>query len=168
MSSSASGASTTSRLPRETTLLARGFAELESLVRSTDPQFSSLAAFQDYSGRLLKHALIPHLGTADLAQAYRMVSATREVLGDTPIALRRLLGRLEKGESLFDIRHQSGDSLERHLLHASNRLAFALIVASIVIGSALLLSSHAGPHWAGYRFWAASDLPSPGHLGSPG
>jgi ubiquinone biosynthesis protein len=35
------------------------------------------------------------------------------------------------------------------MLHASNRLAFALIVASIVIGSALLLSSHAGPHWEG-------------------
>jgi ubiquinone biosynthesis protein len=153
------------RLLRETTLLARAFAELESLVRSIDPQFSSLAAFQDYSGRLLKHALIPHLGTADLAQAYRMVSATREVLGDTPIALRRLLGRLEKGEPLFDIRHQSGDSLERHLLHASNRLAFALIVASIVVGSALLLSSHAGPHWDGLPLLGLVGFAVAGALG---
>jgi ubiquinone biosynthesis protein len=137
------------RLLRETMLLARAFAELESLVHSIDPQFSSLGAFQDYSGQLLKHALMPHPGTADLAHAYRMVSTSRELIVDTPIALRRLLGRLEKGEPLFDIRHQSGGSLERHMLHASNRLAFALIVASIVIGSALLLSSHAGPHWDG-------------------
>jgi ubiquinone biosynthesis protein len=137
------------RLLRETTLLARAFAELESLVRGIDPQFSSLAAFQAYSGRLLKHALLPHPGTADLAHAYRIVSASREVLTEAPIALRRLLGRLEKGEPVFDIRHQSGSSLERHLLHASNRLAFASIEASIVIGSALLLSAHAGPHWEG-------------------
>lgn len=135
------------RLLRETTLLVRAFAELESLVRSLDPQFSSLQAFQAYSGRLLKHAFAPDLGVAQIAQAYRLASTTREVIGEAPIALRRLMGRLERGEPLFDIRHQSGGSLERHLLHASNRLAFGLIVSSIVVGSALLLSAHAGPHW---------------------
>jgi len=153
------------RLLRETTMLARAFAEIESLVRSMDPQFSSLAAFKEYSGRLLKHVLIPHPGTADLAQAYRVMSASREVLGDTPIALRRLLARLEKGEPLFEIRHQSGGSLERHLLHASNRLAFALIVASIVVGSALLLSSHAGPHWDGLPLLGVIGFAIAGALG---
>jgi ubiquinone biosynthesis protein len=77
------------------------------------------------------------------------MSAVRDVAGEAPVTLRRLMGRLERGEPLFDIRHQSGGSLERHLLHASNRLAFALIVASIVVGSSLLLSAHAGPHWEG-------------------
>ena len=153
------------RLLRETTMLARAFAELESLVRSIDPQFSSLAAFQEYSGRLLKHALMPHPGTADLAQTYRVISASREVLGDTPIALRRLLARLEKGEALFDIRHQSSGSLERHMLHASNRLAFALIVASIVVGSALLLSSHAGPHRDGLPLLGLIGFAIAGALG---
>jgi ubiquinone biosynthesis protein len=56
------------------------------------------------------------------------------------------MGRLERGEPLFEIRHQSGGSLERHLLHASNRLAFALIIASIVVGSAIVIAAHAGPH----------------------
>ena len=135
------------RLLRETTLLMRAFAELESLVRRLDPEYSSLGAFQGYSGRLLKHAFVPDLGVAQIAQAYRLVSSAREVAGEAPITLRRLMGRLERGEPLFDVRHQSGGSIERHLLHASNRLAFALIVASIVIGSALLLAAHAGPHW---------------------
>jgi len=135
------------RLLRETTMLVRAFAELESLVRKLDPQFSSLAAFQAYSGRLLKHAFLPEMGVGRIAQAFRMASTVREVAGEAPVTLRRLMGRLERGEPLFDIRHQSGGSLERHLLHASNRLAFALIVASIVIGSAILISAHAGPHW---------------------
>ena len=135
------------RLLRETTMLMRAFAELESLVRRLDPEFSSLTAFQSYSGRLLKHAFLPDMGVAQVAQAYRLASAVREVAGEAPITVRRLLGRLERGEPLFDIRHQSGGSIERHLLHASNRLAFALIVASIVVGSSLLLSAHAGPHW---------------------
>ena len=135
------------RLLRETTMLMRAFAALESVVRRLDPQFSSLTAFQDYSGRLLKHAFQPEVGAAQVAQAYRLASAIREVAGEAPITLRRLLGRLERGDPLFDIRHQSGGSIERHLLHASNRLAFALIIASIVVGSAMLLSAHAGPHW---------------------
>jgi ubiquinone biosynthesis protein len=137
------------RLLRETTLLMRAFAELEGLARALDPQFSSLAAFHSYSGRLLKHALLPDLGMGRIAQAYRMAATAREVAGEAPEALRRLMRRLGRGEPLFEIRHQSGGSIERHLLHASNRLAFALIVASIVIGSAVLLGAHAGPSWDG-------------------
>ena len=137
------------RLLRETTMLMRAFAELESLVRKLDPEFSSLSAFHSYSGRLLKHAFLPHLGIDRVAQTYKLLAAVRDVAGEAPITLRRLMGRLERGEPLFDVRHESGRSLERHLLHASNRLAFALIVASLVIGSAMLLSSHAGPHWEG-------------------
>lgn len=136
------------RLVREMTMLARAFAELESLLRSLDSGFSSLGAFQTYSTRLLKHAILPELGMSNFAQVYRASSTARELLMDAPIALRRLMGRLERGEPLFDIRHQSGGSLEQHLLHASNRLAFALVIASVVIGSALLLTAHSGPHWA--------------------
>ncbi len=137
------------RLLRETTLLMRAFAELESLVQRLDPQFSSLAAFQAYSPRLVARALRPEAGAAQFAKLYRSLVTVRELTGEAPIALRRLAGRLERGEPLFDIRHQSGRSVERHLIQASNRLAFAMIVASIFVGSALLLASHAGPHWEG-------------------
>ena len=126
------------RLLRETTMLMRAFAELENLVRTLDPQCSSLAAFKSYSGRLLKHALLPDIGAGRLAQGYRMATTAR-----------RLIGRIGGGEPLFDLRLQSGGSIERHLLHASNRLAFALIVASIVIGSAIVLGAQAGPRWEG-------------------
>ena len=82
------------------------------------------------------------------------------MVGDAPVALRRLIGRLERGEPLFDIRHQSGGSLERHLLHASNRLAFALIIAAMVVGSAIIISTDAGPHIAGMpvlEVWKAKN-----------
>jgi ubiquinone biosynthesis protein len=134
------------RLLRETALLLRAFAELEALVRRLDPQFSSIGAFRAYSARLLRHALMPELGIARAAQLYRAASAGKASLAAAPVALQRLLGRLERGEPLFDIRHQSGGSLERHLLHASNRLAFAIIVASTIIGSAIVMATHAGPH----------------------
>ncbi len=134
------------RLLRETALLLRAFAEVEALVRSLDPRFSSIGAFRAYSGQLLKHALMPELGMARIAHLYRAASALKESAADAPVALRRLLGRLERGEPLFDIRHQSGGSLERHLLHASNRLAFAVIVAATIIGSAIVMATHAGPH----------------------
>jgi len=37
------------------------------------------------------------------------------------------------------------EELTRHLLHASNRLAFALIIAPIVVGSAIVIGANAGP-----------------------
>ena len=153
------------RLPGEVTMLVRAFAELESLVRKLDPQFSSLMAFQRYSGRLLKHALLPDMTIGRMAEAYRVVSAVREVAEDAPVTLRRLMGRLERGEPLFDIRHQSGASLERHLLRASNRLAFALIIAATVMGSAILLAAHAGPHWEGLPLLGIAGFVIAGLLG---
>ena len=137
------------QLLRETALLLRAFAELEGLVRGLDPKLDPLVAFRAYSSRLLKHAFVPDIGVGNVAQLYRFGSAAREVAGDAPVALRRLIGRLERGEPLFDIRHQSGGSLERHLLHASNRLAFALIIAAMVVGSAIIIAADAGPHISG-------------------
>lgn len=137
------------RLLRETALLLRAFGELEGMVRELDPRFDSLGAFKAFSPRLLRHAFMPRAGLGDAAELYRMASALTRVARDTPVALGRLLGRLERGEPLFDIRHQSGGSLERHLLHASNRLAFAVIIAAIVIGSAIVLATDAGPRVAG-------------------
>lgn len=135
------------RLLRETTLLLRGFAELEALVHELDPAFDSLEAFQRYSARLLRKAFTPDLDASSLAQLYRVAVAGREAASGLPVALRRLLGRLERGEALFDVRHHAGTSLERQLLHASNRLAFALIVAALIVGSSIVMAVHAGPHW---------------------
>ena len=153
------------RLLRETTMLMRAFAELESLARRLDPDFSSLSAFKSYAGRLLKHAFLPELGMGRIAQTYKLAAAVRDAAGEAPVTLRRLMGRLERGEPLFDVRHQSGGSLERHLLHASNRLAFALIVAATVIGSAMLLASHAGPHWEGLSLLGVIGFAVAGVLG---
>lgn len=135
------------RLLREATMLLRGFAEIESLVHDIDPAFNSLEAFRAYSSRLLMKAFSPDFDLSGLAHIYRMTIAGREVLAELPVTLRRLLSRLEHGEALFDIRHHAG-SLERQLLHASNRLAFALIIASIIVGSAIVMAAHAGPHVA--------------------
>lgn len=129
-------------------MLLRGFAEMESLVHDIDPAFNSLEAFGAYSSRLLMKAFLPNFGISSLAHIYRMTVAGREVLAELPVTLRRLLSRLERGEALFDIRHHAGGSLERQLLHASNRLAFALIIASIIVGSAIVMAAHAGPHIA--------------------
>ena len=94
-----------------------------------------------------------------------MTVAGRDVLADIPVAMRRLLGRLERGEALFDIRHHTGASMERQLLHASNRLAFALIIASIIVGSAIVMAAHAGPHVGGVPLLAVIGFVVAGALG---
>ena len=108
---------------------------------------------------------IADLRAATLAQVYRTVLAARDALGDLPVTVRRLMGRLERGDALFEVRHQSGGSLERHLLHASNRLAFALIIAAMVIGSAIVISADAGPELGGLPILGIAGFVVAGALG---
>ena len=134
------------RLVREIALAAKAFMTVEALARALDPEFDSLGAFRDYTGRLVATLLRPDTGAASVARGYRALAATRRAAADVPIAVARLLDELTGDGVALRVRHEALGDLERELARAANRLAFSLIVAAVVIGSAIVLAVHAGPH----------------------
>jgi ubiquinone biosynthesis protein len=137
------------RLVREIALAAKAFMTVEALARALDSEFDSISAFRDYTGRLVATLLRPDAGAASLARGYRALAATRQAAAGVPIALARLLDELAGDGVALRVRHEALGGVERALALAANRLAFSLIVAAVSIGSAIVLSAHAGPHWEG-------------------
>lgn len=138
------------RLLRETLLVARMFMILDSVVHALDPEFDMIAAFRRYAPGMAARGLMPRAPReADLAHAYRTLSALRRTLAELPAALGEALRRLRTGELSLHLRHEPLASLEQHLDRASNRLSFSLIIAAVVIGSSLIMAFHAGPHYEG-------------------
>jgi ubiquinone biosynthesis protein len=134
------------RLVRAIAAAAKAFMTVEALARSLDPQFDSLGAFRDYTGRLVATLVRPDAGAVSLARGYRALAVTRQAAVGVPVAAARLLEELAGQGLALRVRHEALGGLERELARAANRLAFSLIVAAVVIGSAIVLTVHAGPH----------------------
>lgn len=152
-------------LLKQILLVSKAFMLTESIVRELAPEFDSVAAFQAYSTRLLRHQIAPDLSQAGLARGYRSLSALRSSVAEAPVALAKGLKQLQAGELVLRVHHEGLDTAQQHLDRASNRLSFSLIIAAIVIASSIVMSSHTGPHLEGIPLLGLTGYAIAGVLG---
>lgn len=135
------------KLPADLLLLIKSVVTIESVGRQLDPDF-----------RIVDHAA-PFVATvveqkySAAALATRTADASRDVLS----AVRTLPGNLAelvrrtRAEGLqVQFVHRNLDYFIREMDRASNRLSFAIVIAAIVIASALIVHASAGPVLFGY------------------
>lgn len=137
------------RLLRQILLAAKAFMLTESLIRTLNPAYDTIGAFQNYSQTLIKNQLLPDVSQAGFARDYRALSSIRQALGDLPIVLAKGLRQLHQGELIVRVRLEKLDTLQQHLDRASNRLSFSLLIAAVLIASSIVTSFHIGPHIEG-------------------
>jgi ubiquinone biosynthesis protein len=63
------------------------------------------------------------------------------IVKNAPRQLRNMLRRMSRGEWQVNIRHQNLEYLASELDRSSNRLSFAIVIAGIVVGSSMIISS---------------------------
>ncbi|MDA8107943.1 MAG: AarF/ABC1/UbiB kinase family protein [Betaproteobacteria bacterium] len=138
------------RLPREWLLVMKAFMVVEAQASALDPAFDMAGALQRYTPRLLGRDLLPELsGMSALVKGYRAAGMLRLLALRLPQLLAKGLQQLEKGELALRVRHERIEELTRHLERATNRLSFSLVIAAIVIASAILTGTHIGAHVEG-------------------
>ena len=152
--------------PRAFLLVAKAFMEVESHTLLLDPGFDIVSALRAYAPMIAQHLLLPRLDVAGKPYAsYRKALATRRALEELPAIVQQLMQSLRAGRLGVTVRHEQLDGLEDRIERASNRLSLSLIVASMVIGSALLIAFHTGPHWAGVPLLGLAGFVIAGVLG---
>lgn len=134
------------RLPTSLVLMGKALVIAEGVGRALDPELELLALARPYLERLalrrgpLQRALEGWTGAW---------AEGRELLQELPEGLRSLMTRLRRGELKVQFELVGLDRLTRELDRASNRLAFALIVAALIVGSSLVIQLQAGPRLFG-------------------
>ncbi len=76
-------------------------------------------------------------------------SAYIHLLRDLPEELRTLLAQLRNGRMRFEFEHRGLKSLGDALDRISNRIAFAIVLAALIVGSSLIVLSGIPPYWQG-------------------
>jgi len=134
------------QLPADFVVLAKTFLGAEGLARQLNPKLNLVESARPTAERILRRRYKPE-------QIYR--EARRRLIGlgkfflNLPVQMKDLLNKLQHGTLKIEFEHKGLEDLEHHLERASNRFAFSVIVAALIIGSSLLVLSRTGPSWSG-------------------
>ncbi len=128
-------------LPRDFVLLGKSLVTVTGIAKSLDPALDLRDTVTPYVKTLVREKLSPtRLGKLLGNQAWRLFN----VLGRLPREIRLLLRKAIGGELQVVFRHEGLDHLITELDRASNRLAFSVLVASLIIGSSLIIRAGGG------------------------
>jgi ubiquinone biosynthesis protein len=124
-------------LVKDFTLLARAVVAIESTARVLDPHFSLTRAARPFLEELARERW--HPGNL-LKKTYYSTALVLETLQELPSDIQRVLRRFESEDISVRLMLQGMDRLDELLGSVANRIAMALIIGAIVVGSSLLLA----------------------------
>lgn len=124
------------RLPAELSLLVKMLMTLEGIVSQLDPQLSIVDIAQPYGKKLIMRKFSPERlkqNVEDLAIDYG------SLFKSFPRDLENILKTITEGQLQIKMEHTNLKKLANRIDIMSNRLSLAIILASIIIGTSLVV-----------------------------
>jgi ubiquinone biosynthesis protein len=146
----------------ELMLLLKTLSQYDRLARTLDPEWDLVKQIRPYAHRLTAAAVDFRALGGELLESG---AELRRWLTELPFDLRQLVGDIRRGELSFQVHSDVMGDLTRELDRASNRVSFALLVAGLVVGSALLLRLEVGLKIFGLSALGLAGLVFAGFLG---
>ena len=135
-------------------LMIKAMSSVEVLAKSLDSNFEIYEYLELYFKRF-------HLRKYDprkVIQELRISGADlAKVVKEIPIELRNILKYIRKGNLKVQFEHKGLDSLIHSNEQISNRIAFAIVLAALIVGSSLIIHADVPPRW--------NDIPIVGLFG---
>ncbi|MBI3566299.1 MAG: AarF/ABC1/UbiB kinase family protein [Elusimicrobia bacterium] len=134
------------RVPPDLFLMVKAVTELECLARALDPRFDAVAAAAPIVRWVQEERLRPKRLAESLAAAGR---ETLSLLASAPGDLRDILRQARRGRLVIEFEHKGLGPALAELDQVGSRLAFAILLAALVVGSSLLMRAQVPPYWNG-------------------
>lgn len=155
-------------LPRDFVLLGKSFVTVNSLNMSLNPELDVVKLVKPYSRKLIYDKFSPKtLSKGAIAHTWQASNILRRL----PRDIRRLSRQMVGGKLQLFLKLRGLEDVANELESATNRIAFSVIVASVVIGSSLVIHAKMRPFFSdiphfGERF--AEVLPELSLIGFSG
>ncbi len=134
-------------LPPDIFLMIKGLTAAEGLGVMLDPDFNMAATAEPFVAGI----------KAERMKAGRIISDVREygwglieLLRELPVELHDMIKYTKQGKIRIGFEHRGLENFIFEMDRSSNRIAFALVLSSIVIGSSLIITTHIGPLLFGF------------------
>ncbi len=143
------------KLPPDLLLVNKTMLILDSIGRLLDPNFNFIGFSETYASRLIRKRYTP-FRVAERVQ--KNAAELTDFLIRTPKQFRLLLRRMLKGEFQLNMNIIGLERLMKDIDKSSNRLAFSIIIASILMGSSILVLSGLGERMWGFPVFASFGI----------
>ncbi|MBK7090829.1 MAG: AarF/ABC1/UbiB kinase family protein [bacterium] len=129
------------KFPPELMMLGKTLGTYEELARALNPQYEFITALMPAIQKLSTRKFSPRNIMSELGQ---YLGEMRDLVLDLPFEFKRITRNLRNGELSISLQHKGLERLIVELEKASNRIAFSMIIAAIIVGSSLVMTRDSG------------------------
>lgn len=132
------------RVPPDLFLMLKALSTVESLGEKLDPQFDIAKHAAPLVRRLQMERFHPKRLTKDVFMTgVELVRLMRDVPGE----VREILDQIKQGRVHIEFEHRGLEPMYSTYDRVSNRLAFSILLAALIIGSSLIVLADVPPKW---------------------
>ena len=124
------------RLPAELTMLAKALFNLDAVTRALDPSYSPIAAIREYTQRIANERARRELSPRKL---FQVVTETSDLMNALPHRLDLISQRLAANDFAFRVDAPQINVIVKAMQKIANRIFSGLVLAGLLIASAMLL-----------------------------
>lgn len=143
------------RAPGELTLLGKALVNLDDVTRVLDPGYNPVAAIREFGGRIAGERMKRELS---LARVYQAATVTADLVAALPRRIDAITARLAANELGMRVELPQAEGMLAALQKIANRIFSGLVVASVVVASALVLPRRPALGVAGFVLAGALGL----------
>ena len=134
------------KMPVDLVLLAKAVSTIETLGKSLYPEFDMIEVSKPFVGKLMMSRMNPFNRLKDVTNLFQDSSM---LLKNLPEELNFILKKIRKNQLKVNIEHSNLDFFVKEMDKSSNRLSFSILIASILVGSSLIINVDKGPYFFG-------------------
>lgn len=124
-------------VPREGIVLIKAVGMVIGVATDLDPELDVLKLLTPRIKAVMRERISPRRLTKNAAVGgWHLMNIVRRL----PMDLREGLRRISSGQWQLNVKHENIDRLATELDRSSNRLAFSVIIAAIIVGSSMIIT----------------------------
>jgi len=127
-------------------LLTKAMAAAEGNGRKLSPEFDMVRHTEPFARTIMRARFSPRALAKDM---YLAGVDLGDLLRDLPADLKEIIAQVKHGRVHVEFEHRGLEPMLRTHDRVSNRIAFAIVLAALVIGSSLIVLSGIPPKWHG-------------------
>jgi ubiquinone biosynthesis protein len=148
--------------PADFMILAKALVIMEGVGRQLDPEFNMINHMRPYVNKLVFERFSPRNISE---QAGRIVQAYSSLAKSLPQDIKEFVNRLNRNQFKIDLEHRGLEKLVTDLDRSSNRVSFAVVIGSLIVGSSLVMQIDKGPMILGFPLLGLLGYSIAGFLG---